>query len=154
MLELPHTACPNSGKKCQLKAGESFSSDPEVVAPSSQNDVTLSNEILWQLCQLDEKMDSMDERVQHTEAALEKGHSQAKDIPTTSQGTAGQVTGYDVDVSTAQSVVPSLEFLRNNESLQTQVEQRLAEFKNVNELATRGRIKSQRGGLGMLRSKN
>ena len=34
-------------------------------------------------------MDSMDKRVQRTEAALEKGHSQVKDIPTTSQGTAG-----------------------------------------------------------------
>ena len=35
-----------------------------------------------------------------------------------------------------QSVVPSLEFLRNNESLQTQVERQLAELKNVNEMAT------------------
>ena len=46
----------------------------------------------------------------------------------------------------AHSVIPSLEFLRNNESLQAQVEKRLAELKNVNELATRGRTKSQRGG--------
>ena len=44
--------------------------------------------------------------------------------------------------------VPSLEFLRNNESLQTQVERRLNELRNVNEMATRGRLKSQRDGPG------
>ena len=71
------------------------------------------------------------------EAALEKGNSQATDIPATSQGTAGQVTGYDSDENMAQSVVPSLELLRNNESLQTQVKRWLAELKNVNEMATR-----------------
>ena len=136
------------GKKCQLKAGESFSGDSEVVGPSSQSDITVSDEILRQLRQLGEKMDSMDKRVQRTEAALEKGHSQPIDIPGTSQGTAGQVTGHDTEESIAQSLVPSLEFLRHNESLQSQVEKRLAELKNVNELATRGRIKSQRGGPG------
>ena len=48
----------------------------------------------------------------------------------------------------AQSVFLLLEFLRDNESLQIQVVRRLAELKNVNEMATRGRIKSQRGGPG------
>ena len=86
MLELPHTACPTSGEKCQLKAGESFSSDSKVVGPSSQVDITVSDEILCQLRQLGEKMDSMDERVQRTEAALEKGYSQTIDIPGTSAG--------------------------------------------------------------------
>ena len=136
------------GKKCQLKAGESFSSESEVVVPSSTNEITVSDEILNQLRQLGEKMDSMDKRVQRTEAALEKGNSQATDIPAASLGTAGQVTGYDIGENIAQSVVPSLDFLRNNESLQNQVERRLAELKNVNEMATRGRLKSQRGGPG------
>ena len=136
------------GKKCQLKAGESVSSDSEVVVPSSSNKITVSDKILKQLRQLGEKMDCMDKRVQHTEAALEKGNSQATDIPATSQGTAGQVTAYDIDENIAQSVVPSLEFLRNDESLQNQVERRLAELKNVNEMATRGRLKSQRGDPG------
>ena len=144
---MPHTACPTSGKKCQLKAGESFSSGSEVVVPSSSNEITVSDEILNQLRQLGEKMDSMDKRVQCTEAALKKGNSQATDIPATPPGTAGQVTGYDISENIA-SVVPSLEFLRNNESLQNQVERRLAELKNVNEMATRGRLKSQRGGPG------
>ena len=44
--------------------------------------------------------------------------------------------GYDSDENMAQGAVPSLEFLRNNESLQTQVERWLAELKNVNEMAT------------------
>ena len=55
--------------------------------------------------------------MQRTEAALEKGNSQATDIPAIFQGTAGQVTGYDSDENIAQSVVPSLEFLRSNESV-------------------------------------
>ena len=39
-----------------------------------------------------------------------EGHSQATDMPATSQGTAGQVTGHgnNSDEITAQSVVPSL----------------------------------------------
>ena len=62
------------GKKCQLKAGESFSSDSEVAAPSSPNDISGANKILKQLRQLGEKMDCMDKRVQRMEAALKKGH--------------------------------------------------------------------------------
>ena len=136
------------GKKCQLKAGESFFSDSEVVAAPSPNEISGANEILKQLRQLGEKMDCMDKKLQRMEAALEKGHSLATDIPATSQGTAGQVTGYDSDENIPQSVVPSLEFLRNSESLQSQVERRLTEPKNVNEMATRGRLKSQWGGPG------
>ena len=93
-------------KKCLLKAGESFSSETEVIAPSSHNKITGSDAILQQLRQLGKKMDSMDKRVRRMEAALEKGNSQTTDIPATSQGTAGQVTGYDYDENTAQSVIP------------------------------------------------
>ena len=50
-------------------------------------------------------MDCMDKRVQRTEAALERGNSQATDILATSQGTAGQVTCYDSNENIAQSVV-------------------------------------------------
>ena len=92
------------GKKCQLKAGESFSGVSKVVAPSSPNENSGTNKILKQLHQLGEKMDNMDKRVQRTEAAHEKSYSQATDIPATSQGTAGHVTGYDSDKNIAQSV--------------------------------------------------
>ena len=131
-----------------VKAGESFSSDSKVVAHSSYNEITGTDEILKQLRQLCEKMDCMDKRVQHMEATLKKSNSQATNIPATSLGTAGQVMGYDSDENIAQSVVSSLDFLRNNESLQTQVERRLAELKNANEMATRGRLKSKRCGPG------
>ena len=72
-------------------------------------------------------MDCMDKRVQCMEAT---------------EQAAEQVTGYgnDSDEITTQSVGPSLEILRNK--------RRLAELKNVNEMAIRGRIKSQRGGPG------
>ena len=56
LYELLNTACPTSGENSQLKAGESFSGDCEVVAPSSNKDITGTDEILKQLCQLGEKM--------------------------------------------------------------------------------------------------
>ena len=40
------------GKKCLLNAGESFSSDSEVIAPSSHNEIMGSDEILQQMRQL------------------------------------------------------------------------------------------------------
>ena len=102
LFELPDTACPTSGKKCQLKAGESFSSDSEVVAPCSPDEISGTSKILRQLRQLGEKMDCMDKRVQRMEAALEKGHSQATDI----LGTAGQVKDYDADENIASECGP------------------------------------------------
>ena len=38
--------------------------------------------------------------------------------------------------------------LRNNESVQSEVEKRLAELRNLNKSATKGRAKSPRGGPG------
>ena len=49
---------------------------------------------------------------------------------------------------TVESVVPSLGYLRNNESVQAEVNKRLAELAQLNESATKGRLKSQRGGPG------
>ena len=51
--------------------------------------------------------------------------------------------------SVVESVVPSLGYLRGNESLQTKVDKHLAELEKLNETATRGRLKSQRWGLGI-----
>ena len=42
-------------------------------------------------------------------------------------------------------MVPSLRYLRNNDSVQAEVDKRLAELTQLNESATKGRIKSQRG---------
>ena len=41
-----------------------------------------------------------------------------------------------------------MEYLRSNESLQNEVERRLANLKNLNEAATKGRVKLQRSGPG------
>ena len=49
---------------------------------------------------------------------------------------------------TVESVVPSLGYLRNNTSIQMEVDKRLSELAQINESATRGRMKSQRGGPG------
>ena len=60
------------GKKCQYE-GESLASDVEDAAPPSTDPAggaTVSDRILLQLQWLGEKMDSMDRRVQRTEAAL------------------------------------------------------------------------------------
>ena len=45
-------------------------------------------------------------------------------------------------------MVPSIGFLRSNESLQSQVDKRLAELERINETANKGRNKSQRGDPG------
>ena len=140
------------GKKCQYE-GESFSSDVEVAAPPSTETVgtdTVSQQILLQLQQLGDKMDQMDRRVQRTEAALEQGNSQASNstvIPHSSPTSKTLSAGIDTE-TTAESVVPSLGYLRNNVSVQAEVDKRLAELAQMNETATKGRLKSQRGGPG------
>ena len=140
-------------KKCQRDtAGESFSSADEVVAPPSPSlEITASDQILRQLRVLGDKMDSMDRWVQRTEAALEQGNSHVSLAHISSHRNLSQATvshGSDTASNAAESVVPSMEYLRNNVSLQNEVERRLADFKNLNEAATKGRVKSQRGGPG------
>ena len=51
-----------------------------------------------------------------------------------------------METSVDQSVVPSIEFLRSNESIQCEVEKHLAELRNLNETASKGRVKFQCGG--------
>ena len=73
------------GKKSMKTAGESFSSaDPLPAPPSPGDDITASDQILLQLRKIGEKMEAMDRRVQHTEAALEQGSSHVS-LPGTSQ---------------------------------------------------------------------
>ena len=48
--------------------------------------------------------------------------------------------------ATVESVVPSVDYLGTNDSLQCEVEGPLAELRNINGFATRGRVKSQRRG--------
>ena len=56
-------------------------------------------------------------------------------------------TGVDTE-TTVESVVLSLGYLRSNESMQVEVNKRLAELAQINETATKGRLKSQRQGPG------
>ena len=141
------------GKKCQWDtAGESFSSADEVaVSPSPVHELMVSDKILWQLRVLGDKMDSMDKRGQRTKAALEQGSSHMSLAHSSSHKSLNQATvSHDCDMASnlAESVVPSMEYLRSNESLQNEVEKHLADLTNLNEAATRGRVKSQRGGPG------
>ena len=139
------------GKKCQFRdQGESLPDDVDVAAPPS-SDIRVSEQILLQLQQLGEKMDSMDKRVQRTEAALGQGNSQARQVTSNASVSKPSSTvahsNATEDVN-SESVVPSVEFLRQNETLQSEVEKRLTELRNLNESASRGRVKSQRGGPG------
>ena len=114
------------GKKCQRDiAGESFSSADEVaVPPSPSSEITVSDQILRQLRVLGDKMDSMDKRVQRTEAALEQGSSQASLLHSSSHKSSNHATvshGSDTASNSAESVVPSMEYLRSNESLQVRL---------------------------------
>ena len=96
-------------------------------------------------------MELMDRRVQRTEAALEQGNSCVSPLPSKSQSQPGSSTVSNsnaTETNADQCVVPSIEFLRSNESIQYEVEKRLAELRTLNETASKGRIKSQRGGSG------
>ena len=145
------------GKKCMKTAGESFSSaDPLPAPPSPGDDITASDQILLQLRKIGEKMEAMDRRVQRTEAALEQGSSHVS-LPGTSQSQSQYDTvlhGTDTELASSQSVVPSMLFLRTNESIQHEVEKRLTELRHFNESASKGRVKSQRAVLVKFLSKN
>ena len=138
------------GKKCQFKdQGESLPTDVEVAAPPSSGTL-LSEQILLQLLQLGDKMDSMEKRVQWTEATLGQGNSQVGQILSSSSVKNAENTVAHSSVTeevNSESVVPSIEFLRQNDALQSEVDRRLAELRNLNESATRGRVKSQWGVL-------
>ena len=53
-----------------------------------------------------------------------------------------------METNADQSVVPSIEFLSGKESIQCEVEKRLAELRTLNDTASKGRGKFQRGGPG------
>ena len=94
-------------------------------------------------------MEQMDRRVQRTEAALEQGSVQASTSASSAASHSNNlVGGSTMEQATVESVVPSINYLRTNESLQSEVEWRLAELRNINEFAKQGRVKSQRGGPG------
>ena len=140
------------GKKCKLE-GESLVSDVEVPAPpspSSASIVTVSDQIVSWLQELGDKMESMDSRVQKAEAALGQGTSQASSVLNIPHIASNTAVSHSIatDSNVTESVVPLLGFLRGNESLQSQVDKRLAELERINETATKGRNKSQRGGPG------
>ena len=95
-------------------------------------------------------MDLMDRRVQRTEAALGQGTSQASSssiTPHSSSRPNGLSHGSDTEC-TVECVVPSLGYLRSNESVQAEVDKKLAELAQLNESATNGRLKSHHGGPG------
>ena len=138
------------GKRCQ-EAGESLGLDVEVVAPpspSASGVSSMSGQILLQLQQLGDKMDQMDRRVQRTAAALDQGTSQASNAVNSATNSPANSLNIARPDNVTESVVPSLGYLRENESLQSEVDRRLADLVRLNETTARGRLKSQRGGPG------
>ena len=135
------------GKKCKLEGDVEVPAPP---SPSSAGIATVSDQILSRLQELGDKMDSMDRRVQKAEAALGQGTSQASSVLNTPQIASNIAVSHSIttDSNVTESVVPSMGFLRGNESLQSQVHKRLDELERINETATKGRNKSQRGGPG------
>ena len=135
-------------KKCQYE-GESLSGDVEWLHPPPRNQAVV---LVFQqiLLQLGDKMDLMDWRVQRTEAAQGQGTPQASSSSITPHSSSSpNVLSHGVDTEcTVESVVISLGYLRNNESVQVKVDKRLSELALLNESATKGRSKSQRGGPG------
>ena len=113
-----------------------FHGDVEVAAPPSTETVgsaTVSQQIS-----------------QRMEAALKQRTSHASSSTITSHISPSQkVLSNGIDTkTTVESVVPSLGYLRGNETVQAEVEKTLAELAQINETATKGRLKSQREGSG------
>ena len=97
-------------------------------------------------------MEQMDRRVQQTEAALEQGSVQASTSASSAASHSNNlVGGSTTEQATVENVVPSIDYLRTNDSLQSEVERRLVELRNINEFATRGRVKGGGGVLGRFR---
>ena len=116
-------------------AGESLVSDVEVIAPPSPSVsglTSVSDQILLQLQQLGDKVDKMDRRVQRTEAVLVQGNSQARSAVISAKNLpAKNVVQMPVPDNVTESVVPSLGYLRGNESLQSEADKCLAELKKI-----------------------
>ena len=145
-LQHPHPL----GKNYQLE-GESLGGDVEVPAPpspSSAGITTVPDQILSQLQELGDKMDLMDRGVQKTEAVLGQGSLQASSAFNTPQNASNNSIGHGIATEShaTESVVPSMGFLRSNESLQSQVDKHLAELEILKDAATKCRKKSQRDG--------
>ena len=96
------------GKKCQRNtAGESFSSAVEVAVPLSPvNELMVSDPILRQLQVLGDKMVTMDNRVQRTEAALEQGSTANSSSHKNLLNQATVSHGCDTAGNSAENVVP------------------------------------------------
>ena len=90
--------------------------------------------------------------MERTEAALGQDNSQTGQIASNASVTKVSSTVAHSKATkdmSSESVVPSVEFLRQNDTLQSEVDKHLAELRNLNESASRGRVKSQRrGGWG------
>ena len=123
------------GKKCQYK-GESLASDVVDAAPPSVDPdsvATVSDKILLQLQQLGDE-------------CLVKDISRQV-LPILPVLFVQNLESHGIDTEdTVESVVPSLGYFRNNTSIQAEVNKRLSQLAKNNETATRGRMKSQRGG--------
>ena len=117
------------GKKCLKSAGESFSSAAQVPAQLTKS--LLLTRFCYNCTKLG-KMEAIDRRVQHTEAALVQGISRVSLLHTTSQSQSQYDTvlhGIDTELASSQSVVPSVSYLRNNESVQNEVEKHFGRIK-------------------------
>ena len=125
-------------KKCQQMPGESFSSEVDAPAPPSSSSLppSVTDQILFRTTTGD-KMEQMDRRVQRTEVALEQGSAQASNsTSSTASHSNNLVGGSTTEQATVESVVLSIDYLRTNDLLQSEVERRLAELRNINEFAT------------------
>ena len=104
-----------------------------------------SDHILIQLHQIGEKMEARDRRVQRTVL-----HRVAL-LPTASQDHSEHDMvshGIEAEPVSCQSVVPSMTYRLSNELVPCEVAKGLAELRNLNERATKGRDESQGWGSG------
>ena len=147
-----------TGKKCTRHLNDAEQSSEKVVAgPSSENGQSviagsndLGSMLLAELKNINQKMESMEQRIATTEKQLQspgstasKKHNRAAKpvhVPVLTSTTDEDSSASSED----ELVVPSKNFIRRNASIQRQVDARIEELKLLNDQDLQGKVKSQR----------
>ena len=154
------------GRKCRRRRAQvgDVSANPlDASGPANSDQVEqgasanlsneVSNAILTQLTSISARLDSMDERVRSNETALADKSAERATVPVPGAANASSALGVSqpsssnpTPLSNNDAIVPSVAQLNADSALQRQVEQRMLELHQKNELALPGKMISQRGG--------
>ena len=137
------------GRNCRRKVGDAAVTVTSVSGPSqSDNNASQSSNmslVLAKLTAIDNKIDSLDDRVRHTEAALADRTTYPAEGSALSSSNTPQPSNVAAPTLTVSDTVPTSEYLRTNVDIQRQVDARFQELHST-QVSSTGKLKSQRGG--------